>query len=243
VGWFSNRYCLFLGAVTATGLYFGLALVPQAEWIITWGWPEWLAWITAVLLVLFEIFLTVWILMEGLFGRFIEKMVEKVFKIEGVELKGDPTCVESCGNSCLHIAFGLLLFVVTLPLNGIPVLGTVLFLALNGWRMCWELHEPWFEMKEVGWGDQLEHMAVNAKQYLITGFVMMLLALLPGLGLILLFSNAVGLALLACDMERGKVAFKRSKSTAVIWPKGGSSAALQGAGAGESAESASASEA
>lgn len=116
----------FVGVI----LLFALALVPQAELFIPIeGMPEAVAWLIAVVLVLLECLLLVFVTATIVFEHWGEKLFEKTLDIEGVPHVENDKC---CDGDCWMDFFRFSLFVMLLPLHFIPCLGTVLFCYLNG---------------------------------------------------------------------------------------------------------------
>jgi hypothetical protein len=124
--------CALLIDLIGVILLFALALVPQANLFIPIeGMPEAVAWLIAVVLVLLECLLLVFVTATIVFEHFGEKLFEKTLDIEGVPYVDVP-CAEECGGDCWMLFFRFSLFVILLPLHFIPCLGTVLFCYLNG---------------------------------------------------------------------------------------------------------------
>ena len=112
-----------------------------------------------------------------------------------------------------------------LPLNFIPVVGTVMFVVLQGKRAGPLAHARYFQLK--GWGRREKEKHVEAYRGAYTGYVMpcsnlkgemgrelilsrfgvaaVLFELIPVAGIFFAFSNTVGAALWAADLERGEV--------------------------------------
>eukprot|EP01114_Cavostelium_apophysatum_P011654 TRINITY_DN26015_c0_g1_i1.p1 TRINITY_DN26015_c0_g1~~TRINITY_DN26015_c0_g1_i1.p1 ORF type:complete len:260 (-),score=16.28 TRINITY_DN26015_c0_g1_i1:235-1014(-) len=196
--------CSFVFVVIALGLLFGLAYVPQAN-AINKHLPDhtWVGWLVGVLLVLSETSVALLLFAGVVFDYFQEKMVEKTFKIEGVHLDEGPCC-RSCLSGTFHYVFNIIMFVVTLPLNGIPVVGTIVFCYVNGWHTGWDLHEHYFEAKGMDFRQQYRYMRLNSKAYIRFGAMCAFLEIIPVVNFIFIFTNAIGAALWAIDIEKGK---------------------------------------
>jgi len=107
-------------------------------------------------------------------------------------------------------------YVVTLPLNLIPGLGTALFLYVNSETLATRYHARYFELK--GWkNDQskkTQFIVEHEPAYRAFGFVAMLLNLIPVVNVFFAITNTVGAAVWACDIEKRRVArAKATKST------------------------------
>ncbi|KAL9088331.1 MAG: hypothetical protein Q9165_006256 [Trypethelium subeluteriae] len=88
-----------------------------------------------------------------------------------------------------------------LPLNFIPVVGTVLFVMLQGKRTGPFLHSRYFELKEMSRRQQEQFIEERRGAYTGFGVVATLLEMVPVVGIFFAFTNTVGAALWASDME------------------------------------------
>ncbi|KAL9114908.1 MAG: hypothetical protein Q9227_001151 [Pyrenula ochraceoflavens] len=96
----------------------------------------------------------------------------------------------------------LLRYVMYLPVNFVPVVGTVVFVGLQGKRSGPAAHERYFQLK--GWGRREKEGWVERNRGAYTGFgvAAFLLEMVPVVSLVFSFTNAVGAALWAADIER-----------------------------------------
>ncbi|KAF5391237.1 hypothetical protein D9757_003019 [Collybiopsis confluens] len=96
---------------------------------------------------------------------------------------------------------GLVRYILSLPLNSLPILGTTVFLFYNGQKAGPRYHARYFQLK--GMSAQDRQAAVNRNQgaYTAFGAVALALNLIPIGGLVLNFTSAVGAALWASDLE------------------------------------------
>ncbi|MCJ1480009.1 hypothetical protein MMC06_000163 [Schaereria dolodes] len=95
-----------------------------------------------------------------------------------------------------------------LPLNFIPVVGTIMFVILQGRRAGPTAHSRYFQLK--GWSNSQKqtHVQENKAAYTSFGIALVLLELVPVASIIFAFTNTVGAALWesqAADMEKGNV--------------------------------------
>ncbi|KAI1370727.1 hypothetical protein F4677DRAFT_437638 [Hypoxylon crocopeplum] len=96
----------------------------------------------------------------------------------------------------------LVRYIMYLPLNFIPVVGTVIFIFLQGRTRGSSVHVRYFQLK--GWSssrqrDWLEH---HAGPYATFGTIATLLEMVPVLSMFFIFTNTVGAALWAADIEQ-----------------------------------------
>ncbi|KAF2643074.1 hypothetical protein P280DRAFT_243334 [Massarina eburnea CBS 473.64] len=89
-----------------------------------------------------------------------------------------------------------------LPLNMIPVVGTVLFVILQGRKFGPSAHARYFQLKQMKKREREEFIAQRKAAYTSFGVPAVLLELVPLAGIFFAFTNTVGAALWAADMER-----------------------------------------
>lgn len=97
---------------------------------------------------------------------------------------------------------GALRYLITLPLNSIPGIGTVMFLIYNGEKQGPGYHERYFELK--GWKKDDKEEFVRQRKAAYTGFgaVGLVLDMMPFIGLVLRLTTTVGAALWASRLEK-----------------------------------------
>ncbi|KAJ3164822.1 hypothetical protein HDU88_005034 [Geranomyces variabilis] len=195
-------------ALAATVLLFVFALVPQANGLNA-HLPTWLGWIIAVICVLLEIFLASLLFVAICLPVLADELFDDVVALA----TGQPAPEGSCARGCWHgVAYAgvwivtllvarILLLVITAPLHLIPGVGTVVFLFLNGYLTAWNNSLHWFDMRGCGFSEGRRFVRQNRMAYASTGAVMVLLELVPVAGILFQFTNIVGAALWAVDME------------------------------------------
>ncbi len=190
-------------ALISVIVLFAAGLYPQAYGLEKAGLPATWAWIVAILLVLVEISLITIIYALTCTPCFMDAIFEKVLKNRGhgdllENTAGHASCCRCC-NACCRVS--VILRIATLPLNLIPILGTILYVWINGTLSSWELHLPYFSMKGYDYGLQKQIVANNKWSYSSFGMQVAFLSLIPGFGFFFLFTNSVGAALFASDLE------------------------------------------
>lgn len=104
-------------------------------------------------------------------------------------------------------------YFIYLPLNFIPVVGTVIFVLLQGKRSGPAAHARYFQLKGWSKSQQEAFVAQNRGGYTSFGVISFLLEMIPFANLVFAFSNTVGAALWAADME------KKTNTTTTTAPK------------------------
>ncbi|KAL7267028.1 hypothetical protein RUND412_010400 [Rhizina undulata] len=96
---------------------------------------------------------------------------------------------------------GLFRYFLLLPLNFIPFLGTVVFIFVQGRKAGPSYHARYFQLK--GWSarEQKAFVQQNKSAYMSFGAIAMLLQLIPIVSIFCSYTNTVGAALWAADIE------------------------------------------
>lgn len=202
---------LSLGVV---GFMFIFAYVPQALALSFVNGP--LAALTTVLLVLSESATIVnvlsrsFLLDEALVDVFDGTLLarnENAMVAEGRELKagGDP--ISKLGKLIKspfqkYSPTALIRYVMYLPLNFVPVVGTVLFVLLQGRNRGPSSQARYFQLKKWSKWQRQDWVDQHAGAYTAFGTVAIVLEMVPVANIMFAFTNTVGAALWAADIEK-----------------------------------------
>ncbi|KAJ7771833.1 hypothetical protein B0H16DRAFT_1514905 [Mycena metata] len=202
-----------LGAALAiTFAMFAFTYLPQVAFCALFSGP--LAFVTAALLVLGESYAVIMFVSKAFFlGRAQDQLFNAVFRQQGVNLiyvepKGKSRgFVQSVlkGASKPLSRFsreGLLRYVVSLPLNMVPMVGTVLFLLYNGTKAGPTFHSRYFQAKGMTPAARQAFVEKRKGAYTAFGAATLGLNLVPVVGPIFLLTSTVGAALWACELEK-----------------------------------------
>ncbi|KAI0791971.1 hypothetical protein C8Q75DRAFT_714888 [Abortiporus biennis] len=96
---------------------------------------------------------------------------------------------------------GVLKYLLSLPLNMVPVLGTVAFLLLNGHRGGPGWHARYFQLKGLDKKQRAEFVDKRRPEYTAFGMATLLFNFVPLVGLVFTFTSTVGAALWAAELE------------------------------------------
>ncbi|MCJ1469775.1 hypothetical protein MMC07_008417 [Pseudocyphellaria aurata] len=99
----------------------------------------------------------------------------------------------------------LIRYFLYLPLNFIPVVGTVIFVILQGRKAGPAAHTRYFQLKEWNSAQRQKHIEDHKGAYTSFGVAAVLFELVPVASILFAFTNTVGAALWAADMEKGNV--------------------------------------
>ncbi|KAF7304636.1 hypothetical protein MKEN_01177500 [Mycena kentingensis (nom. inval.)] len=99
---------------------------------------------------------------------------------------------------------GLLRYIVSLPLNFIPVIGTILFLLYNGAKSGPTYHARYFQALGMTPAARQAFVERRKGAYTAFGAATLALALLPVIGPLSILTSTVGAALWACDLEQAR---------------------------------------
>jgi len=181
-------------SVIVTFVFFYYLFMPQVD-LLENIFPALLAVIVGLLLVFAEVLL--------MFSLLKDKILERVFELEGVPLTDrSALCRIICTEVFMRLPLEILVAVVSLPLHVIPVVGTLLYCALNGTMLTWDYMSTYFEFKHMTFCNELSFIAHNFWDVVAFGTVGFLLALLPVFNVIMIFTNMVGAALWCVELER-----------------------------------------
>ncbi|KAG0291439.1 hypothetical protein BGZ96_005196 [Linnemannia gamsii] len=103
------------------------------------------------------------------------------------------------------------LWLVTLPLNFVPVVGSVVFCYINGKAIIPDIHRRYFDMKRMTEDERKGWIKKRQADYTGFAFVSQALELVPFLGILFGFTNTIGAALWAVDLERPQDALRNRK--------------------------------
>ncbi|CCM01358.1 uncharacterized protein FIBRA_03408 [Fibroporia radiculosa] len=96
---------------------------------------------------------------------------------------------------------GLVRYLVTLPLNFVPIAGTVLFVMYNGYRGGPSWHSRYFQLKGFSKNQRAAFVRRKQGEYAAFGTVTLLCTFIPFVGLLFSFTNTVGAAMWAAHLE------------------------------------------
>ena len=203
---------MFVFSLLTLVLFFVFVFSPQSVSLSVYL-VDWLAWLVSFILTIFEIGLVVLICSCLFLAYYMETIFDAVWKEETwnrEERQGEGRGREERidrGYSCLKsflvlIVFRVGLFLLTAPLNLIPLFGTVLYIYLNGFFYAWSLHCRYFDLIGLSFLQGRHYVEINRSSYTQFGIVAILLEMLPLLNFVTPISNVIGSALWACDIER-----------------------------------------
>ncbi|KAI1452597.1 hypothetical protein F4805DRAFT_446819 [Annulohypoxylon moriforme] len=94
-------------------------------------------------------------------------------------------------------------YVMYLPLNFIPVIGTIVFIFFQGRSRGSAVHSRYFQLKGWSSSQQQDWLKRHTGAYTTFGTIATLLEMIPVLSMFFTFTNTVGAALWAADIEQG----------------------------------------
>lgn len=96
----------------------------------------------------------------------------------------------------------LVKYLLTIPLNSIPAIGTILFVTLNGRRAGPNFLARYFQLKQYSEATKKAEVERRAGSLTAFGVVTVLLGLVPLANQVFELTNVIGAALMAADMEK-----------------------------------------
>ncbi|KAG0205112.1 hypothetical protein BGX33_008112 [Mortierella sp. NVP41] len=114
-------------------------------------------------------------------------------------------------DASLQFGQRIALWLVTLPLNFVPVVGPVFFCYINAKAIVPDIHRRYFDMKQMTEDERKVWIRKRQGDYTAFAFVSQVLELVPVLGILFGFTNTIGAALWAVDLERPQDALRNKK--------------------------------
>ncbi|CAF1133460.1 unnamed protein product [Adineta steineri] len=185
-------------------------IFPIQSHALTEYMSEWIAWIISFFVTLFEIGVTILVLSSLFLAYYMDVIFDAVWRQETMGVNpGESQRTISTTYSCIKsflilILFRVFLLVITSPLNLIPLLGTFLYIYVNGYYYAWSLHCRYFDLLGLTFLQGKHFVEENRSDYTNFGVVGVFLEMIPFLNLITPITNVIGSALWACDIERFK---------------------------------------
>lgn len=196
---------LVVAFVSSVWLFFW-KLHPQEQWLHDKGFYPLFAWIFALFFVIVELFIITFIYGIVLLEYTKDKIFAYVLTERGYgsALEGrNLSALRTVGNYFqVDVILRFVLFVVSLPLNLIPVIGNLLFAWIHSTLIAWDYHVFYFEIKNWGYKQQKDWILDHKVKYTSFGLQALLLHMVPFVGPFFVFSNAAGAALLAIKFEK-----------------------------------------
>ncbi|KAI0805488.1 hypothetical protein GGR55DRAFT_655473 [Xylaria sp. FL0064] len=222
---FMSRLLPTLGlAVGVTTAMFFFTYLPQLAILVFVNGP--LAVFTTVLLILNESSAIVnivsrnFLLQDAIIDTFDGTLVSRNatgIVSEGRQLKSGTDPIARLGK-ILKSPFSkftpkvLIRYLMYLPLNFIPVVGTIMFILLQGRTRGKSVHGRYFQLKGWSPSQQRDWLEKHNASYTTFGTVATLLEMIPVASIFFAFTNTVGAALWAADIEEKNT--KMTTSTA-----------------------------
>ncbi|KAF1965093.1 hypothetical protein BU23DRAFT_585202 [Bimuria novae-zelandiae CBS 107.79] len=201
--------------VGVTTVMFALTYVPQAAVLTLINGP--LAIATTILLVLSEAstvfnvlsknFLIDDALIDTFDGTLLARNQQELVSQERQMKKGGADYMARLGKISRKpfekwSPKAIIRYFMYLPLNMIPVVGTVLFVILQGRKFGPTAHARYFQLKKMDKRQKEEFIEARKAAYTSFGVPATLLELVPFAGIFFSFTNTVGAALWAADIEQ-----------------------------------------
>ncbi|KAL2063940.1 hypothetical protein VTL71DRAFT_4434 [Oculimacula yallundae] len=209
---------LVVTSIVVLALLFTFTYLPQVAFLAIFHGP--VAWFNAVFLVLGEGQVVIALLFEALL---VDETLVNVFDAtlirEGqidlvspsrILFHDAPNSVKMLGkptSSAIYSPFSfrqIAEFILFLPLNLIPIIGTPFFLILTGARAGPFHHYRYFKLRGLGKKEKRDEIRKRKWKYTWFGTVALVLQLVPVLSMFFLLTTAAGSALWAIKLEEQK---------------------------------------
>jgi hypothetical protein len=113
---------------------------------------SWLSWILSFIITLFEIGTSVLIFSSLFLAYYMDVIFDAIWRQQAMGInQRQNQSLSSTTYSCIKsfiilIIFRVFLLVITSPLNLIPIVGTILYIYINGYYYAWSLHCRYFDI-------------------------------------------------------------------------------------------------
>ncbi|EOA85652.1 hypothetical protein ACJQWK_10822 [Exserohilum turcicum] len=198
-----------------TVMMFAVTYVPQAALLTIFNGP--LAILTTVLLVLsesstiFSVLSKNFLIDDALIDTFDGTLVCRnkttlVSKERQVKSGSDPIAKLGKLVSSPFAKFtpkAIIRYFMYLPITAIPIVGTFIFIVLQGRKFGPTAHARYFQLKQMKKQEKQQFIEERKAAYASFGIPAVLLELIPVAGIFFTFTNTVGAALWAADIEDG----------------------------------------
>ncbi|PBP16325.1 hypothetical protein BUE80_DR012973 [Diplocarpon rosae] len=209
---------LIVTSIVVLGLLFAFTYLPQVAFLAIFHGP--VAWFNAAILVLGEGQVVIALLFEALL---VDETLVNVFDAtlirEGqidlvspsrILFRDAPNSVKMLGKpttSAIYSPFSFRQtaeFIIFLPLNLVPIIGTPFFLLLTGARAGPFHHCRYFKLRGLSSKEKKHEIRTRRWKYTWFGTVALVLQLIPILSMFFLLTTAAGSALWAVKLEEQK---------------------------------------
>ncbi|CAF2171199.1 unnamed protein product [Rotaria magnacalcarata] len=214
---FCGLIVMILVSIIGSILLFIFAFPVQANCLSEYM-PDWIAWIISFVLTLFEIGITVLVFSSLFLAYYMNIIFDAIWRQETMttnreEIQLTSSTRTACIKSFLVlIIFRVILVVLTFPLNLIPIIGTMLFIYINGYYYAWSLHCRYFDLIGLNFAQGKHFVEENRSDYIRFGIVAVSFEMIPFLNIITPITNVIGSAIWACDIERFKEPLSHPRS-------------------------------
>ncbi|KAK2590897.1 hypothetical protein QQS21_011421 [Conoideocrella luteorostrata] len=200
-------------SATVIGGMFAITYLPQLAVLVFTSGP--FAVVSTVFLVLNESSTIVniisrnWILQQAILDTFDGTLISRnaiSMVREGREVKSGSDPISRLGKTLKNpfskfSPTALIRYVMYLPLNFIPVVGTAMFLFLQARTRGTTVHGRYFQLKKWTTSQKQEWLQKHTGAYTAFGVVATLLEMIPVANIFFTYTNTVGAALWAADIE------------------------------------------
>ncbi|TFK25028.1 hypothetical protein FA15DRAFT_668903 [Coprinopsis marcescibilis] len=200
-----------------TGGLFFFTYIPQLAICALFSGP--LAFIPATVLVLLESYLLVsfvtktFFLSSGqdlLFDAVLLQQGNEQLVQNGREIQSSSNGIKTLGKPLSGLPSQLskdrlVRYLISLPLNSIPIIGTVSFLIYNGSKLGPSFHSRYFQLKKYNKSQVSEFVQKRKGAYTAFGISSLVLNLVPVAGFAFSLTSTVGAALWASRLEKLKI--------------------------------------
>lgn len=215
---FCGILLLFFFGIVCTIVLFIAAFPAQAFALIKYTTiPPWASWLISFLLTIIEIGIAILIFTAIFLAEYCDRLFDDVLQLQGYRFpearallqQSNTSCLRGCWSGLRHcflstffmIFTRVILLIILAPLHLIPIVGSMLFSYMNGYLYAWSMHLHYFDLKAWGFQRGKSFVYRNRSAYTNFGAAAIGLEMIPILNFLTPFTNVIGSALWAVEME------------------------------------------
>ncbi|CAA7267987.1 unnamed protein product [Cyclocybe aegerita] len=203
-------------SLAITGILFFFTYLPQVAFCALFSGP--FAFVAAGIMVLSEAYVLVSFISKAFLSAAQDRIFDAVLLQQGNQslvergrqVKSNSSGFKVVGKSLIQplnrfSKEGIVRYIVSLPLNSIPGVGTALFLLYNGIKSGPTFHARYFQLKNLDKSTREAFVEKRRGAYTAFGATALALNLVPVIGLLFNLTSTIGAALWANKLEKTEV--------------------------------------
>ncbi|KAG0203327.1 hypothetical protein BGX33_009169 [Mortierella sp. NVP41] len=212
---------------------FAYLLKLQAHALIDVNCPAAAAWIVSIIFVLLEVAVLSILFYLIILPIYQDGLFDRTLKLRGLRhvLKANEgndviKCMRGVGGGLWILVFQILFLILTFPVNAVPILGQIVYVATNGWLLTWGFRFHYdAEIRNITILQSRREAWERKSDFSHFGSTAFGLQMIPLANLLFAWTNIVGCALWVADeIERDEARLQSQQSSHSLIGPGGNPA-------------------